>query len=170
MYPDLRTVREGERDAGQRSRSHSGHADPTADAASPLRTPLRHGPTPGVWIGGEFIMAGWPPQACAHLRLPCAAFAWPTRIPASFAFLIRALPPSIKSGHPLITVKLRTATQTKACEPSATASAVPLGRPPMQKKISRATTHLMPRAFSIALPRCAFHADLKRMPILYVPA
>ena len=50
-----------------------------------------------------------------------------------------------QAGAPLSTVRLRTATRTKACDPSATSSAIPLGRPPLHKKISRATTYLMPR-------------------------
>ena len=52
-------------------------------------------------------------------------------------------------GAPLGTVRPRTVTRTKACDPSATASALPLGWPPPAETppgYSTATTRLTPRA------------------------
>ena len=69
----------------------------------------------------------------------CAVLAWPDRVPASFWFTRserRRLHASSR-GAPLSTVRLRTATRTKACDPSATASALPLGQPTPQKDTSR---------------------------------
>ena len=40
-------------------------------------------------------------------------------------------------GAPLGTVRPRTVTRTKACDPSAAASALPLGRPPPARNTSR---------------------------------
>ena len=83
----------------------------------------------------------------------------PSRVPASFAFQIRApAPPLSSGGSPLGTVRLRTATLTKACDPSATASLLPLGRLPPRKKTpgyAVATVRLRPRARldTTALPR-----------------
>ena len=79
--------------------------------------------------GGRAAHAGWPPRALA--RQP--------PVPASFCFTRserRRLHASSR-GAPLGTVRLRTATRTKACDPSATASALPLGRPPPWKDTSR---------------------------------
>ena len=85
--------------------------------------------------GGRAAHAGWPPRALARQPPACAVLAWPDRVPASFWFTRserRRLHASSR-GAPLGTVRLRTATRTKACDPSATASALPLGRPPPRK-------------------------------------
>ena len=78
--------------------------------------------------------------------------AWPDGVPASFWFTRserRRLHASSR-GAPLGTVRLRTATWTKACDPSATASALPLGRLPTRGKTppgyAAATARLTPRA------------------------
>ena len=93
--------------------------------------------------------AGWPPRALARQPLACAVLAWPDRVPASFWFTRserRRLHASSR-GAPLGTVRLRTATRTKACDPSATASALPLGRPPPRKDTSRLRGgHRLPHA------------------------
>ena len=89
--------------------------------------------------GGRAAHAGWPPRALARQPPACAVLAWPDRVPASFWFTRserRRLHASSR-GAPLGTVRLRTATRTKACDPSATASALPLGRPPPRKDTSR---------------------------------
>ena len=89
--------------------------------------------------GGRAANAGWPPRALARQPPACAVLAWPDRVPASFWFTRserRRLHASSR-GAPLGTVRLRTATRTKACDPSATASALPLGRPPPRKDTSR---------------------------------
>ena len=89
--------------------------------------------------GGRAAHAGWPPRALARQPPACAVLAWPDRVPASFWFTRserRHLHASSR-GAPLGTVRLRTATRTKACDPSATASALPLGRPPPRKDTSR---------------------------------
>ena len=89
--------------------------------------------------GGQAAHAGWPPRALARQPPACAVLAWPDRAPASFWFTCserRRLQASSR-GPPLGTVRLRTATRTKACDPSATASALPLGRPPPRKDTSR---------------------------------
>ena len=89
--------------------------------------------------GGRAAHAGWPPRELARQPPACAVLAWPDRVPASFWFTRserRRLHASSR-GAPLGTVRLRTATRTKACDPSATASALPLGRPPPRKDTSR---------------------------------
>ena len=81
--------------------------------------------------GGRADHAGWPPRALAHQPPACAVLAWPDRVPASwFTRSERRRLQASSRGMPLGTVRLRTATRTKACDPSATASALPLGRPP----------------------------------------
>ena len=93
----------------------------------------------GGRAGGRAAHAGWPPRALARQPPACAVLAWPDRVPASFWFTRserRRLHASSR-GAPLGTVRLRTATRTKACDPSATASALPLGRPPPRKDTSR---------------------------------
>ena len=97
-----------------------------------LRTPGRVSPR----IGG----AGSRPPACAVL-------AWPDRVPASFWFTCSERLHASSCGAPLGTVRLHTATRTKACDPSATASALPLGRPPPRKDTSRLRSgHRLPHA------------------------
>ena len=99
--------------------------------------------------GGRAAHAGWPPRALAHQAPACAVLAWPDRVPASFWFTRserRRLHTSSR-GAPLGTVRLRTATRTKACDLSATASALPLGRPPPRKDTSRLRGgHRLPHA------------------------
>ena len=89
--------------------------------------------------GGRAAHAGWPPRALARQPPVCAILAWPDRVPASFWFtrLERRRLHASSRGAPLGTVRLRTATRTKACDPSATASALPLRRPPPWKDTSR---------------------------------
>ena len=84
---------------------------------------------PAPW--GSAPRAG-PPRARTRRPPAYAILAWPDRVPASFWFTHserRRLHASSRST-PLGTVRLRTATRTKACDPSATASVLPLGRPP----------------------------------------
>ena len=101
--------------------------------------------------GGRAAHAGWPPRAFARQPPACAVLAWPDRVPASF-WITRSERRRLHAsshGAPLGTVRLRTATLTKACDPSATASALPLGRPPLQKTppgYTAATSRLTPRA------------------------
>ena len=101
--------------------------------------------------GGRAAHAGWPPRALARQPPACAVLAWPDRVPASF-WITRSERRRLHAsshGAPLGTVRLRTATLTKACDPSATASALPLGRPPLQKTppgYAAATARLTPRA------------------------
>ena len=103
------------------------------------------------WAGGRAAHAGWPPRPLARQPPACAVLARPDRVPASFWFTRserRRLHASSR-GAPLGTVRLRTATRTKACDPSATASALPLGRPPHGKTppgYAAATARLTPRA------------------------
>ena len=98
---------------------------------------------------GRAAHAGWPPRALARQPPACAVLAWPDRVPATFWFTRserRRLHASSR-GVPLGTVRLRTATWTKACDPSATACALPLGRPPPWKDTSRLRGgHLSPHA------------------------
>ena len=117
---------------------------PSASARSRrLQTPRRVSPHLGrarlgpCW--GRAAHAGWPPRALARQPPTCAILAWPDRVPASFWFTRserRRLHAS-SHGAPLGTVRLRTATRTKACNPSATVSALPLGRQQPQKGTSR---------------------------------
>ena len=89
--------------------------------------------------GGRAAHARWPPRALARQPPACAVLAWPDRVPASFWFTHsepRRLHASSR-GAPLGTVRLCTATRTKACDPSATASVLPLGRPHPRKDTSR---------------------------------
>ena len=89
--------------------------------------------------GGRAAHAGWPPRALAHQPPACAVLAWPDRVPASF-WLTRSERRRLHAssrGAPLGTVRLRTATRTKACDLSATASALPPRRPPPRKDTSR---------------------------------
>ena len=101
--------------------------------------------------GGRAAHAGWPPRALARQPPACAVLAWPDRVPASF-WITRSERRRLHAsshGAPLGTVRLRTATLTKACDPSATASALPLGRPPLQKTppgYAAATARHTPRA------------------------
>ena len=98
---------------------------PSASARSRrLQTPGRVSPRlGGARLGpgwGRAAHAGWPPRALARQPLACAILAWPDRIPASFWFTRserRRLHASSR-GAPLGTVRLRTATRTKACDPS----------------------------------------------------
>ena len=118
-------------------------APPSASARSRrLQTPGRVSPR----LGGARLGPGWGPScpcgvAPSGARSPapaCAVLAWPDRVPASFWFTRserRRLHASSR-GMPLGTVRLRTATRTKACDPSATASALPLGWPPPRKDTS----------------------------------
>ena len=125
--------------------------------------------TPGrvsTRLGGARLGPRWGPScpcgvAPSGARSPapaCAVLAWPDRVPASFWFTRseRWRLHASSRGVPLGTVRLRTATRTKACDPSATASALPLGQPPPRKDTSRlcgghrsphvATARLTPRA------------------------
>ena len=99
--------------------------------------------------GGRAAHAGWPPRALARQPPACAVLAWLDHGPASFWFTRserRRLHASSR-GVPLGTVRLRTATRTKACDPSATASVLPLGRPLLRKDTSRLRGgHRSPRA------------------------
>ena len=89
--------------------------------------------------GGRAAHVGWPPRALARQPPVFTVLAWPDRVPASFWFTRseRLRLHASSHGAPLGTVRLRTATQTKAWDPSATASALPLGRPPPRKDTSR---------------------------------
>ena len=89
--------------------------------------------------GGRAAHAGWPPRALARQPPACAVLAWPDRVPASFWFTRseRRRIHASGRGAPLGTVRLGTATRTKACDPSATASTLPLGQPTPQKDTSR---------------------------------
>ena len=117
-----------------RRRARGLSPDPAAsDARARLPTPRRSAPRAGLGrAGGRAAHAGWPPRALARQPPACAVLAWPDRVPASFWFTC-----SERRGAPLGTVRLRTATRMKACDPSATASALPLGRPPPRKDTSR---------------------------------
>ena len=117
---------------------------PSASARSRrLQTPGRVSPR----LGGARLGPGWGPScpcgvAPSGARSPAPDLrhpAWPDRVPASFWFTRseRQRLHASSRGAPLGTVRLRTATRTKACDPSATASALPLGRPPPQKGTSR---------------------------------
>ena len=99
--------------------------------------------------GGRAAHAGWPPRALARQPPACAVLTWPDRVPASFWFTSseRQRLNASSRGAPLGTVRLRTVTRTKACDPSATASALPLGRPPPRKDTSRLRSgHFLPHA------------------------
>ena len=105
-----------------------------SDARARLPAPRRSVPQAGP--GAELPMRGGP---LARQPPACAVLAWPDGVPASFWFTRserRRLHASSR-GAPLGTVRLRTATRTKACDPSATASAPPPGRPPLRKDTSR---------------------------------
>ena len=110
------------------SRFVGGHA---ASARSrQLRTPGRVSPR----LGGACLRPGRGPScpcgvAPAGARSPAPGLRRPQPRPGPGGFRRR--------GAPLGTVRLRTATRTKACDPSATASALPLGRPPPRKDTSR---------------------------------
>ena len=107
-----------------------------------LQTPGRISPR----LGGARLGPGWGPScpcgvAPSGARLPAPGLRrphWPDRVPTSFWFTRseRRLLHASSRGAPLGTVRLRTATRTKACDPSATASALPLGRPPPRKDTS----------------------------------
>ena len=99
--------------------------------------------------GGRAAHAGWPPRTLVRQPPACAVLAWPDRVPASFWFTRseRGRLHASSRGAPLGTVRLHTATRTKVCDPSATASALPLGRPPPRKDTSRLRGgHLSPHA------------------------
>ena len=145
--------------------------------------------------GGRAAHAGWPPRALARQPPACAVLAWPNRVPASFWFTRserRRLHASSR-GAPLGTVRLRTATRTKACDPSATAPAerhlqvtrrpplasrpgpvstrrrtgarirTPHGRPPPRAWLRR-RAELAPWPPPEALPPCALRADQTSLP------
>ena len=84
-------------------------------------------PSASARAGGRAAHAGWPPRALARQPPSCAVLAWPDRVPASFWFTRserRRLHASSR-GVPLGTVRLRTATRTKACDPSASSPPLP---------------------------------------------
>ena len=85
------------------------------------------GPSASVRAGGRAAHAGWPPWALARQPPSCAVLAWPDRVPASFWFT-RSEPRRLHAssrGVPLGTVRLRTATRTKACDPLASSPPLP---------------------------------------------
>ena len=119
-------------------------APPSASARSRwLQTPGRVSPR----LGGACLRPGWGPScpcgvAPSGARSPAPSLRRPRLAgPRPRLLLVHTFgapaPPRVKPWRPLGTVRLRTATRTKACDPSATASALPLGRPPPRKDTSR---------------------------------
>ena len=128
----------------ERSLASPRPAPPSASARSrQLRTLGRISPClRGARLGpgrGPSCPCGVDPRALARQPPACAVLAWPDCVPASFWFTRserRRLHAS-SCGGPFGTVRLRTATRMKACDPSATASALLLGQPPPRKDTSR---------------------------------
>ena len=118
---------------------------------APRRSAPRAGPGPSWPCGVAPAGARSPAPSLRRARLaglrPCRPGLTPgllaLRGQARGLGLVRAASdaqaclPAPRGSEPLGTVRLRTATRTKACDLSATASALPLGRPPLRKDTSR---------------------------------
>ena len=117
-------------------------AGPRPPGCGPKRALARPAPrrsAPQAGLGAELPIRGGPLGRSLASPRPAPSSPGQTASPppsGSHVRSARRLHASSR-GAPLGTVRLRTATRTKACDPSATASALPLGRPPPLKDTSR---------------------------------